>query len=124
MNDETANLTRGRPFDLEERTAQFGEAVIAYARAIPMDEVTKPIIGQIVRAATSVGANYCEADDADSKKDFRFKIGLCRRESKETCHWLRMSVAAAPNLREQAKPLWREARELNLIFGAIRRKLE
>jgi four helix bundle protein len=76
----------------------------------------------LVRAATSIGANYCEADDACSKKDFRFKIGICRKESKETKHWLRMVAAAADELRTDARQLWQEAKELNLIFGAILRK--
>jgi len=110
-----------RDFDLEERTALFGEAVIAFAKRVAHNAVTAPLIPQLVRAATSVGANYCEADDADSKKDFRFKIGLCRREARETKHWLRMIVAAEPGLRDEARKLWQEAKELNLIFGAIRR---
>jgi len=109
-------------YDLEERTAKFGEAVIGFAKRIPINVVTTPLIGQLVRSGTSVGANYCEADDSDSKKDFRFKIGICRREAKETKHWLRMVVAAEPQLRDTAKVLWQEAKELNLIFGAIRRK--
>jgi four helix bundle protein len=112
----------GPQFDLEERTAVFGESIIAFAKRIPVNDVTRPLISQLVRAGTSVGGNYVEADDADSKKDFKFKIGLCRRESRETKHWLRMIVAAESELREQAKPLWREAQELNLIFGAIRRR--
>jgi four helix bundle protein len=87
-----------------------------------VNEVTRPLIGQLVRAAASIGANYVEADDSDSKKDFRFKIGLCRREAKEAKHWLRMIVAAEPALKESARTLWQEAKELNLIFGAIRRK--
>jgi four helix bundle protein len=84
--------------------------------------MTRVLICQLVRAATSVGANYVEADDSDSKKDFRFKVGLCRREAREAKHWLRMIVAAEAKMRDPAKPLWREAKELNLIFGAIRRK--
>ena len=66
-------------FDLEERTARFGEAVIVFAKSIPKNEVTLPLINQLVRSGTSVGANYCEADDAVSKKDFRHKIGLCKK---------------------------------------------
>jgi four helix bundle protein len=108
-------------FDLEERTAKYGESVIAFAKKIPLNVITTPLIGQLVRSGTSIGANYCEADDSDSKKDFRFKVGICRREAKETKHWLRMVVAAEPSLREDAKQLWQEAKELNLIFGAIRR---
>jgi four helix bundle protein len=111
-------------FDLEERTGLFGEKVIAFAKTVPVNLVTTALITQLVRAATSVGANYLEADDADSKKDFRFKIGLCRREAHETKHWLRMIVAAEPSLRGAARMLWQEAKELNLIFGAIRRKME
>jgi len=108
-------------FDLEERTARFGQAVIAFAKSVPVNLVTTPLISQLVRSGTSVGANYVEADDADSKKDFRFKIGICRRESRETKHWLRMVVTAEPSLRQTARPLWKEAQELVLIFAAIRR---
>jgi len=118
-NDET-NGGREK-FDLEERTALFGEKVIGFAKLIPSGPVTLSLISQLVRAATSVGANYCEANDADSKRDFLFKIGLCKREAKESKHWLRMVVAAEPQLREAARLLWQEAKELNLIFAAIRR---
>src|SRR5215218_2558004 len=106
MNDE-ARMTKQavvpREFDLEERTARFGEEVIAFAKRVSLNEVTRPLIGQLVRAAASIGANYVEADDSDSKKDFRFKIGLCRREAKESKHWLRMIVAAEPTLKEPAR---------------------
>lgn len=106
-------------YDLEERTARFGEAVIAFAKTVPRNVVTLPVISQLVRAGTSVGANYCEADNAESKKDFRHKIGICRKESREARHWIRMVVAAERDLRDAAKPLWQEAKELNLIFSAI-----
>jgi len=108
-------------FDLEERTALFGEQVIAFAKRIVVNEITGVLIRQIVRSGTSVGANYCEANDAESKKDFRHKIGVCRKESKETKHWIRMIVAAEPQLREDGIPVWQEAKELNLIFGSILR---
>ena len=113
--------TTAKVFDLDERTSVFAEAIIAFARKINSDAITAPIVSQLVRAATSIGANYCEADDAESKKDFRHKIGLCRKESRETKYWLRMMVAAAPQSRNDARHLWQEARELNLIFGSIRR---
>jgi hypothetical protein len=70
-----------KPYDLEERTARFGQAVIALAKTIPKNSVTLPLIGQLVRSGTSVGANDCEADDAESRKDFRHKIGICRKEA-------------------------------------------
>lgn len=113
-----------KPFDLEERTARFGERVIIFAKSLPIDVVNSVLIGQLVRAATSVGANYCEADDAESKKDFRHKIGLCRKESRESKHWLRMIAAAEPPRRDEIRTLWQEAKELNLIFGSIRRNSE
>jgi four helix bundle protein len=113
----------GKPeFDLEERTAQFGEAVIKFAKALPKNSVTAPLISQVVRSGTSVGANYCEADDAVSKKDFKNKIGTCRKEARETKHWLRMIAAAEPDSKDEARTLWHEARELHLIFAAIWRK--
>ena len=112
----------GQAFDLEERTAQFGEAVIHFARAIAKNPVTPPLISQLVRAGTSVGANYCEADDAVSKKDFKNKIGTCRKEARETRLWLRMIVAAEPELKTEARKLWLETKEWHLIFAAIWRK--
>ena len=109
-------------YDLEERTARFGEAIIAIAKKVPCNQVTRSLIDQVVRSGTSVGANYCEADDASTKKEFRQKIGYCRKEARETKHWLRMIVKAEPQLREDATPLWQEAKELHLIFVAILRR--
>jgi four helix bundle protein len=109
---------------LEERTAVFGEAVIDLAATIKVTPITVRLIPQLVAAATSVGANYCEADDAESKKDFRHKIGLCRKEARETMYWFRMIVRAAPDAKPMARPLWKEARELNRIFSKIRRSCE
>src|SRR4051812_12703501 len=75
MSNEGAG-DRQPEFDLEERTARFGETVIAFAKRIPVNPVTTPLISQLVRAATSVGANYCEADEAESGKEFRYRIGV------------------------------------------------
>ena len=108
-----------RVYDLEERTAQFGEAVIDFVKAIPQDAVTHRIISQLVGAATSVGANYVGADDAVSKKEFLKSIGTCRKEARETKHFLRMIVRAVPELKSQARTLWLEAKELHLIFSKI-----
>ncbi len=123
-NDREAPLVREEPemkrvYDLEERTARFGEAVIDFAKTIPQDAVTNRLIGQLVGAATSVGANYVEADDAVSKKEFLKNIGTCRKEARETKHFLRMIVRAVPGLKPEARKLWREARELHLIFSKI-----
>ena len=110
------------PQRLDERTAQFGEAVIAFARKIPATALNERLISQLVGAATSIGANYCEADDSVSGKEFKQKIGTCRKESKEAMFFLRMVATSEPTLASEARPLWREAKELNLIFGAIWRK--
>jgi four helix bundle protein len=123
-NDGEMPIVREEPdgervYDLEERTACFGEAVIDFARTIPQDPVTNRIIGQLVGAATSVGANYAEADDAVSKKEFLKNIGTCRKEARETKHFLRMAVRAVPELKPQARILWMEAKELHLIFSKI-----
>src|SRR5437762_3201789 len=93
-NDECGAGSSDSHFDLEERTARFGEAIIAFAKKVPITPVTSPLIKQLICAGTSVGANYCEANDAESKKDFRHKIGICRKESKESKYWLRMIASA------------------------------
>jgi four helix bundle protein len=111
-------------FDLEERTAVFGEAVIGFCKRIRRDDVNVVLMRQLLRAATSIGANYCEANDAESKQDFRHKVGLCRKESRETKHWLRMVASADPDRAAEARVLWQEAKELNLIFSKIRRGIK
>ena len=108
-------------YDLEERTAKFSERVINFATEITRNPVTAPLISQLIRSATSIGANYCEADDAETKRDFRRKIGLCRKETRETKYWFRMIAHAAPETKLQARELWQEAKELHLIFSKIRR---
>src|SRR6516162_6972350 len=84
-------------------------------KTIPQNPVTSRIITQLVGAATSVDANYVEADDAVSKKEFLKNIGTCRKEARETKHFLRMIVRAVPELKPQARILWLEAKELHLI---------
>jgi len=75
-----------KEFDLEERTAKFGERVILFLKTTSKNEITKPIVGQLIRSATSIGANYMEADGAESRKDFIHNLGICKKESKETKH--------------------------------------
>lgn len=112
-----ANPKKG--YDLEERTARFAEAVIDFCKSVRQDSITQPIINQLVRAGTSIGANYSEADEASSKKDFINKICIANKEAKETKYWLRVSAHAVPECKVNARVLWREAQELNLIFSAI-----
>jgi len=108
-------------YDLEERTARFGECIIDFCRRIPAGPHTNRIIDQLTGCGTSVGGNYCEADDAVSKKEFIKIIGTCRKEARESKFFIRMNVRACPQLRDDARALWLEANELHLIFSKIRR---
>jgi four helix bundle protein len=112
-----------RVYDLADRTARFGEEVVRFCRGFPKSVVNDPLIRQFVRAGTSIGANYCEADDAVSDKEFRQKIGTCKKEAREAKFWLRMLAAAEPDHAAAARSLWQEAKELHLIFASIFRKL-
>ena len=106
-------------YDLEERTAIFGENVIKFCQNIKQDVIRKPIINQLIRSSTSVGANYMEANAASSKKDFRNKIYICKKEIQETKHWLRMIAQCELDKKEEIRKIWKEAQELTLIFGKI-----
>jgi four helix bundle protein len=110
---------KGVVYDVEERTARFGEAVIDFVKTIPQDAVTSRIISQLVGAVTSVGTNYVEADDAVSKREFLKSIGTCRKEAGKAKHFLRMIVRVLPELKPRARILWTEAKELDLIFSKI-----
>lgn len=111
-----------KPYDLDERTARFGEAIIRFAKKIPQNPVNNRLISQLVGAGTSVGANYCEADDGVSRKDYKNRIGTCKKEARETKFFLRMIAVAEERLKPEARVLWSEARELHLIFCALFRK--
>ncbi|MFZ2303831.1 MAG: four helix bundle protein [Minisyncoccia bacterium] len=106
-------------YDLEERTAKFGESIIVFCGSIKQNVITKPLISQLVRSGTSVGANYMEANGASSKKDFRNKIYICKKEAQETKHWLRMISVCELDKKDEARKLWRECQEFTLIFGKI-----
>jgi four helix bundle protein len=111
-----------KPHDLEERTAQFGEAIIRFTKKIPRGPGNDRLIGQLTGCGTSTGANYCEASECFSKKDFKFIIGRCVKEAKETRFFLRMVATAEPKLAAEARMLYREARELHMIFASMYRK--
>lgn len=108
-----------KKYDLAERTVKFAEAVIEFAYKVDKNPVTLPLISQLVRSATSIGANYCEANEAITRKEFVHRIGICRKESKETEFWMRMIKKASDR---DVDAFSKEARELNLIFSAIIRK--
>ena len=106
-------------YDLEERTSLFGEQIILFAKRIPWSPVNNRLVDQLVGAGTSVGANYCEADDGISRADFKHRISICRKESRETKFFLRMVSTAEPSLKPEARELWKEAHALHLIFSRI-----
>jgi four helix bundle protein len=106
-------------YDLEERRARFGEAIIDFAKKIPRGPLKDRIIDQLVGAGTSVGANYIEADDSVSKKEFLKCIGTCKKDARETKHFLRMVARTVPGLQGEARELWLEVRALHLIFARI-----
>tara|TARA_Y100000310_G_scaffold335576_1_gene417931 strand:- start:711 stop:1052 length:342 start_codon:yes stop_codon:yes gene_type:complete len=106
-------------YDLEERTAKFRESVIDFVKLLHRNAINSPLISQLVRSATSVGANYMEANNASSKKDFRNKIFICKKEASETKHWLRMIAKANEDKKDACKKLWKEANELTMIFFKI-----
>ena len=122
MTNQTLSLNAKGNYDLVERTSKFGSDVIIFAKKIKENNINRPIINQLVRSSTSIGANYMEADCAESKKDFIHKIGISRKEAKETTHWLHMLATSEPEVAETCRKLWQEAHELTLIFSAIVRR--
>lgn len=106
-------------FDLEGRTSKFSLATIKCLRSFPKTVIDTPMISQLIRSATSIGANYREANNYESKNDFVHKIALCRKESRETQYWLELLLESHPDRGEELRNLLREAEELNLIFSRI-----
>ena len=109
--------------DLEERTAKFGESIIEYCKTVKQDVITRPIIDQIIRSSTSIGANYMEANAASSRRDFKNKVFICKKEAQETKHWLRMMARCLPDNKDKLRQLWEECQELVLIFQKITNSL-
>lgn len=120
--DSTGSQDMRHPFDLEERTARFGESIILFCRKVPHCPTNNRLIDQLVGCGTSVGANYCETNEAVSQKDFRNSVSRCKKEAKETGFFLCMIATSEPTLAEEARTLYREAKELRLIFASMYRK--
>ena len=121
MSNQAQN-PNDKKYDLAERTSKFGGEIIMFMKEILQNTISRPLISQLVRSATSIGANYMEADCAESKKDFNHKISICKKEAKETTYWLHMLAIASPEKKERCGELWQEAHELTLIFSAIIKK--
>ena len=111
-----------KKFDLIERTATLGKNTILFVMKLPKHTINNTLISQVVRSATSIGANYMEADGAESKKDFQHKLSTCKKEAKETMHWFHMLSVANPERKNECRMLWKEAHELALIFSTILKK--
>ena len=104
-------------FDLEERCAKFGEEVISICKKIKTTPINMRIISQVIGSSGSIGANYCEASEAESKKDFQHKMSIAKKEIKETKHWFRLLAKANPEAIKELRELNEEAQELLLIFS-------
>jgi len=124
-NRNTNTKTVGsRQYDLEERTLKFARAVIAFVRKLPKDVVNNEIIKQLVRASGSVGANYIEANEALSRKDFLLHIKISRKEAKESRYWLNLITTDDEKLEKERLGLCDEAGQLMKIFGSIVEKTQ
>ena len=119
MTNKIQSPNDQKKYDLAERTAVFGENVIDFAKSLPDTPINRPLISQLIRSGTSIGANYMEADAAESRKDFEHKLGISRKESKETMHWFRMIAKANPVRQQECRILWKESQELVWIFSSI-----
>ena len=106
-------------YNLEDRTKKFSKDIIKLSIKLIKNKINENIITQLLRSATSVGANYCEANSASSKKDFKNKIFICRKEIQETKYWLELLATSNPEEKDQLRELWKEAHELTLIFNKI-----
>lgn len=111
-----------KKYDLEERTEHFVKNVILLCKKAAKNTINIELVSQVVRSSGSVGANYIEANEALSKKDFFYRIKICRKEAKETRYWLRLIASANCEFEKEIKPLLQESTELMNIFGAILKK--
>jgi len=114
-----------KQYDLEERTFKFAKRVRAFVKKLKKTIANIEDGRQLVKASGSVGANYIEANEALSKKDFVMRIKICRKESKESAYWLKLvDTEVDSELERERHELIQEATELTSIFGAILRKSE
>ncbi|MBI1974267.1 MAG: four helix bundle protein [Candidatus Zambryskibacteria bacterium] len=118
----TKDNTDSKTYDLADRTFKFSQDLLKCCRKLRQDHITKPVISQLIRSGTSIGANYSEADSANSKKDFINKISISKKEANETKYWLKLMTEFTPEHTVDLQVLFREAQELHLIFSAIIRK--
>ncbi len=109
----------GKHYDLEIRTLEFSKNTIKLCKKLPMNPINIKLIGQLVSSSCSVGANYREANEALSKKDFIHRIRITRKEAKESTYWFELIKEANPICEAEANKLHHESQELRNIFTSI-----
>ena len=115
-------IRNSKQYDLEERTLKFAKKVIRFVKDLPKTIANIEIIRQVVRASGSVGANYIEANEALSKKDFIMRAKICRKKAKESRYWLKLIEVNGEDAEKERQLLIQETTELMKIFGAILEK--
>ena len=107
-------------YDLEERTYQFAKQVALFCKRLPKIGSNIEYIKQVIRSSGSTGANYIEANESFSKKDFKMRIKISRKEAKESAYWLRLIIETNESVfAEEGKNLFNEVIELKKIFSSI-----
>jgi four helix bundle protein len=119
MNENDGSNDDKKRYDLEERTSKFTKDMTRFAKKVPQNMVNNIILSQVIRSSGSIGANYIEANEALSKKDFIMRIKICRKESKETAYWLDSLDLEKEEIKDECKILHDEATQLKKIFSAI-----
>jgi len=120
----SSDTTAKKPYDLEERTFQFARTVLGFVKVLPKTAINSEIVKQVIRSSGSVGANYIEANESLSKKDYAFRVKICRKEVKETLYWLKLLDIKDEALIKTQRVLISEATELMKIFGSIIEKVK
>ena len=117
-------ISNNKPYDLEERTYKFTREIIVFVNACPKTMVNSELVRQLIRSSGSVGANYIEAREALSKKDFAMRVKICRKEVKESAYWLKLLDIRDDNIEKKRQALLAESTELLKIFASIVEKVK
>ncbi|MFA7653492.1 MAG: four helix bundle protein [Candidatus Magasanikbacteria bacterium] len=112
-------MTNSKHYDLEDRTLEFGKRIIRMCKSLPCSIVNNKLVDQVMRSGTSIGANYREANETETKKDLQFRLRISRKEGKETIYWLELIIESNPNFKKRIEPLLQETIELVKIISTI-----
>ena len=115
----STNVQNSKQYDLEDRTLEFSKKLIRLVKSLPKNDINLILGRQVTRSGTSIGANYREANETETKKDFLFRLRTSRKEAKETVYWLNLIIEANPQLKEEIQPVLQESTELLKILAAI-----